>query len=350
MLKICTQFKKTESLPQANSFPFPLSPYGAVFHGVQIAETDASSLTLENTLDIVAGINKKPELGGSGCESVETGTSIPPIIADMDLPASEKIIAAIGAAMHRGFVKIYREGLELLDNDWQAFLLLTQISLRALRADCKFNKHKLEIGEALIGDYQRIGLTEQQYRDAKWRLQFKYKIITCRRTNRGTIAKLLTSDIYDINPRTEERTEEHSKNGQRTTKEEVKNIRKEKIQKKTSGPKTASDDAAALLEFFNSSLKKNVPEVPEPCHPAQAVKFDALLEKGFTTDEIRSVIEFAHTGWWAQHAHDPGYIKLKFSVMLAQLRRKDQPLKSAVDRRTKNVDGSAVSSPTDGRF
>ncbi len=96
------------------------------------------------------------------------------------------------------FIKLYRSDVtnELM-KDTSAFMLLTQIALRARRTD-KFNTENLKSGEALIGDYTSIGLSRQNYRSALKRLE-KWKIITTKATNRGTVATICNSDIYDIN-------------------------------------------------------------------------------------------------------------------------------------------------------
>ena len=98
-----------------------------------------------------------------------------------------------------GFIQLNRskEAEELLLKRPNAFLLLTQIAMRARRTDA-FNAHGLEIGEALIGDYKSCGLTERTYRTAKKRLA-EYGFATFKPTNKGTIAKLSNKSIYDIN-------------------------------------------------------------------------------------------------------------------------------------------------------
>ena len=96
------------------------------------------------------------------------------------------------------FIKLYRSDItnELM-KDTSAFMLLTQIALRARRTDV-FNVENLKPGEALIGDYKNIGLSRQNYRTALKKLE-KWKIITTKSTNNGTIATICNSDIYDIN-------------------------------------------------------------------------------------------------------------------------------------------------------
>lgn len=96
------------------------------------------------------------------------------------------------------YIKLYRSDAtnELL-KDKSAFMLFTQIALRARRTDI-FNISGLKPGEALVGDYRSIGLTRQNYRSALKRLE-KWKIITTKATNNGTVATICNSEIYDIN-------------------------------------------------------------------------------------------------------------------------------------------------------
>lgn len=97
------------------------------------------------------------------------------------------------------FVKLNRgtETVELLRHP-AAFLLLTQIALRARRTVGGFNPHCLQPGEALVGDYRALGLTEQRYRTAKRTLR-GWGLATFRPTNKGTIATLASLAVYDIN-------------------------------------------------------------------------------------------------------------------------------------------------------
>jgi hypothetical protein len=100
--------------------------------------------------------------------------------------------------MSDGFVKLRRgEATWELLEDHNAFVLLTVIALRARRTH-SFNRHGLQIGQALIGDYEAYGLTEKQYRLAKARLE-RYGLAGFKATNRGTIATLLGREIFDIN-------------------------------------------------------------------------------------------------------------------------------------------------------
>lgn len=124
-------------------------------------------------------------------------------------------------------------GDKLLHSRPTALLLLTVIAFRARRTEQK-TFDGLEIGEALIGDYEKYGVSRQIYRDDLAFLE-KNQLITTKRTTKGTIAKLLSDEVFDINAegrRTIERTKrEPSENQQRTTNNNV--IKKEKINKAT---------------------------------------------------------------------------------------------------------------------
>lgn len=98
----------------------------------------------------------------------------------------------------KAFMKLIKsEALEDLIRIPNAFILITIIALRAKRTH-DFNIHGLTMGEAMIGDYKNYGLTEAAYRTAKDQLT-KHGLITTRATNKGTVATLLNSEIYDIN-------------------------------------------------------------------------------------------------------------------------------------------------------
>jgi hypothetical protein len=274
-----------------------------------------------------------------------------------------------------------------------AFLLLCHIAKRARRISG--HPDGLEIGEAYIGDYRKAGIeTEMKYRTAKKVLEQRQhvKIIeTCRNckksttriTTKGTLVKLLRSDIWDINSdhindqdndriTTRQRPDNDEQERKRMNKNEKEKCIKEKVisidegqenqvavnqdfsgneikhnvhyqsfsplnyskpsKKKEAVP--ASPLAAELLAAFNSSLLKNIPEVAgKPASSQDAKHFDKLL-KDYSSEEIQSVIDFSHKdNFWSQHVHTPNYLKLKFSKLLAASRRKKKeilPLKDSI--------------------
>lgn len=130
-----------------------------------------------------------------------------------------------------GFFKIKRnaETRELMQRP-NEFVLLTQIAYRAKRTYGP-SIYDLTIGQALIGDYKSIGLTERKYRTAKKNLE-KWGFATFKATNKGTIAKLINSKVFDTNPEAkDEQTAEQATSRRRasdeqaTTNNNVKNVK-----------------------------------------------------------------------------------------------------------------------------
>jgi hypothetical protein len=87
------------------------------------------------------------------------------------------------------------EALELIKLNPCAFLLLYVIAYRARWAD-GFNAHGLRRGEALVGDHEACGMTEQNYRTAKQFLA-KHGFATFRPTNKGTVASLANTRVFE---------------------------------------------------------------------------------------------------------------------------------------------------------
>ncbi len=135
------------------------------------------------------------------------------------------------------YIKVVREsttGAWIMRKRPTAYLLLELIAKRAKRSDSYPDK-SLEMGEAEIGDYLSYGATRQIYRDDISFLKTNQQI-TIRTTNKGTIAKLISNAVFDINEEegTTKRTrKEPSKNHQRTTNKNIKNIKKIKKKKET---------------------------------------------------------------------------------------------------------------------
>lgn len=131
-----------------------------------------------------------------------------------------------------GFVRMVRtpETLELV-RDPHAFTLLALIALRARWRE-GFSVHSLKPGEALIGDFKTLGMKRGAYREATKRLA-TWGFATFRTTNKGTIATLTSSTIFDLSEFTPSQQASHpatngqpSSNHPATTNEE--GIRREK--------------------------------------------------------------------------------------------------------------------------
>lgn len=124
--------------------------------------------------------------------------------------------------MNESWIKLHRskQTMELL-KDQNAFVLLTCIALRAKRTS-DFNVSGLSAGEALLGDYKNYGMSRQEYRTATNKLE-KYGFATFKRTNKGTVARLVDCVIYDINIELKQPSEQPSANHQATTNKNEKN-------------------------------------------------------------------------------------------------------------------------------
>lgn len=170
-----------------------------------------------------------------------------------------------------GYIKLMRQAQELLENDPDAYLLMSQIMFRARWRDSRFNRTQLLPNQCYIGDYKKIGLTEQRYRDVKYRIEHIYRLATFQGTNKGTIATITNLEFCDINykPENEQKNEtrtdeERTKNEQRTTNEERKKERREEgkeeqdIARSTSSPRKKEDEISFSFDerkFLNISYE-----------------------------------------------------------------------------------------------
>ena len=99
------------------------------------------------------------------------------------------------------FVKHIRKGgYKLLTSDPKAYLLLAFIAFRAKRTDqdTEYSTSPLEINQAIISDYEKIGLSRGEYRNAQKRLAH-YGLAVFKTNSKGTIATLISTDAVDIN-------------------------------------------------------------------------------------------------------------------------------------------------------
>jgi len=103
--------------------------------------------------------------------------------------------------MQNGFIKLQRTDttIELMRHP-NEFILLSMIAVRVKRTNA-FSAHGLKPGEAVIGAddcRNATNLTRQKYRTALKNLE-KWQFLTVNSTKRGTIVKLVNSDVYDVN-------------------------------------------------------------------------------------------------------------------------------------------------------
>ena len=98
----------------------------------------------------------------------------------------------------RGYFRASRGDvpLELIQANPNAYVLASVIAHRARWRE-GFNPDNLELGEAMLGDHARYGMSEQEYRTAKAHLS-KWGFATFRATNKGTIGKLMDTRLFDV--------------------------------------------------------------------------------------------------------------------------------------------------------
>lgn len=99
------------------------------------------------------------------------------------------------------------EAAELLKRHPNAFLLLTQIAMRARWDDCRITG--LKAGQSFIGDWKNAGLHSiMAYKVAKQTLE-KIGIATFKGTNKGTIATLVDSKIFSVTSEANNQQDNH---------------------------------------------------------------------------------------------------------------------------------------------
>jgi hypothetical protein len=233
--------------------------------------------------------------------------------------------------MANGFVKLGRgEATWELLEDHNAFVLLTVVALRARRTG-GFNRHGLQIGQALIGDYEAYGLSRQEYRSAKVRLQ-RYGLAAFKPTPRGTIATLLDQTIYDINAATEQHTpntqpthSQHTPNTQSTTNKNEKN---EKNEKKTS----CNAEALRLSELFLELIVQRKGDLRRPNLDRWAREMDRLIRlDGRTAERIEAVIRFCQRDpFWQNNILSVATLRRQFD-RLELLMQQHRPAESTAE-------------------
>ncbi len=215
--------------------------------------------------------------------------------------------------MNPGFIKLNRSNdtLELL-GDPNAFILLTVIALRARRTD-EFNVHNLHSGEALLGDHEKYGLSEQQYRSARKRLA-RWGFASFKPTTRGTVAKLLGQRIYDINEMLAQQTD----NGQTTDCPRTSNARattnkKEKKEKKEKKYSVHSDEWR-LGELLLDGILERKPDFRRPDLQRWADEIDRLLRlDGRGPERIEAVIRWCvQDPFWSNNVLSASQLRKHF--------------------------------------
>jgi hypothetical protein len=215
------------------------------------------------------------------------------------------------------FVKAMRnEQAAFLDTNPLANHVLNVVARRARRTPDPLNG--LQVGECFVG-HKGLGLSEQQYRTVKKNLQ-KWGLVEFKKaervTDRGTVAKLLNSDIYDINEidpngsLTEEQRKDNGSptEGQRQTKNVIKkegnNEKKEHLPAVASKPSVdfsvfnASDDQISEMKRIRRLNKGGA--MSQRVVNSLAKEFRQAGEMGHTFDVC--LTEWETAGWKSMKA------------------------------------------------
>lgn len=210
-----------------------------------------------------------------------------------------------------------KEFFDLIESRPTAFCLFTLIVARARRTPNKING--LDSGEAYIGDHKKYGVSRQVYRSDLNCLK-STNWITFRSTTKGTIAKVVNTDIFDLNISEDNQQNSHQSNQQPTIKQPLtKNVKNVKITQSvkantSSKEKTVSSYKSVAmfltrLQIYNLAWELKVPvakvisKYHEVLNPENREKYDIRntqltlrkwLERSISKNEIAVLTEFEH--------------------------------------------------------
>lgn len=187
-----------------------------------------------------------------------------------------------------------------------AYLLLSVIAQRARRSFSDNDIHGLNPGEAFIGDYKNYGMKEHQYRAAKKCLT-ESGLATFSATNKGTVAKIMNTAIYDINIEDKSECENRQTTGdktgnQRLTRrkedEEPKNISTYPLNDNNIQTHKYSTDDMRLATLLSELMTQNNPE-RKPTRPQQLNKW-ANSVRLMREQDKRSIDQIEDMIRWSQ--------------------------------------------------
>jgi hypothetical protein len=181
------------------------------------------------------------------------------------------------------YIKLIRGSTALEDmarnGHYEEMVLLMFIAKRARRTPCRITG--LDIGEAMIGDFKNYGMTERKYRTAKNNLE-KWGFSTFKTTNKGTVAKLIDSTVYDINAEEsdgqidEQPTDNRRATDEQATSNKNDNNGEEEIyavqEQKPAKPNGKHNNKILfqqITEIYNDLLGGTLPRVEELSEPRQ---------------------------------------------------------------------------------
>ncbi len=202
--------------------------------------------------------------------------------------------------MAEGFIMLRRtpETFELL-RDRNAFVLLTVIALRAQRTN-GFNIRGLQPGQALLGDHECYGLSLQQYRSAKRRLQ-RWRFADFQSTNRGTLATLLDTRIYDIHKDREQQACNRPATDRAQATDQRPTTTNKDEKKRTEKKHPDNSDELRLAQFLLDSIRQRKADMRSPDLQAWAVEIGRMIRLDHREPQrIEAVIRWCRKDpfWW----------------------------------------------------
>jgi hypothetical protein len=187
-----------------------------------------------------------------------------------------------------GFIKMMRgNAFWELVKDHNAFILLAVIAQRARRSGA-LCVGPVSVAEAMLGDHDTYGMSRQEYRTALEHLT-QWGLITTRKTNKGTVAKLVNTSIFDINAEDDQPPGQPSSNHPGTIAKPLTRMKEEK------NGNSPSEVAHELAQFLFKGIIGNKSDFKGP---EDITKWAAVVE-GMIHDDcrqpqrIRELIQFS---------------------------------------------------------
>lgn len=155
-------------------------------------------------------------------------------------------------------------------------------------------------GEALIGDYKKIGLTRREYRTAIENL-IKWGYVTKRATNKGTYASLANIEVYDTNLPNERPTDRPTSD--QPTGQRQATIKNERIKEEKKVKNERSKDIVQFLEianYFKSVTGRDIRIGQTDAKIMGSDKYkliNARIVQGNTVEDCKLVIDFMFNKW-----------------------------------------------------
>jgi hypothetical protein len=153
------------------------------------------------------------------------------------------------------------DALGLIQANPLAYTLAAVIAHRARWRNTGFNPHGLQFGEAFLGDFEKYGMSERNYRTAK-KVLSKGEFAAFKATNKGTLAKLTDTRLFKINP-----SKGDGQNGRQVTDKATDrvttNLNIKAVEQEISSKAYSTKASKLLEETSRKKLPLNVKEIAD---------------------------------------------------------------------------------------